>query len=382
MKVIGVTGTNGKTTVTYLIEAILKEARAPCGVIGTVNCRFKDEIIPSKNTTPGPLELQSMLAKMLAAGCKYAVTEVSSHALDQARTCGIDFQGAIFTNLTHDHLDYHKTKAQYFQCKTRLFSGLSRGALAVVNNDDAYGRKIRDLTSAEVVSYGINEKADFVARAIKLRPQRTTFKIVTAKAGIEISSPLIGRHNVYNILAAFSWAYKAGVPPPAIKAALENFSAVPGRLERIDSKRGFSVYVDYAHTQDALKNILTALREFSPQRIIVVFGCGGDRDRNKRPKMGRVVSELSDYTIVTSDNPRREDPLEIIGHISEGIRKNNYCIIPERRDAIKMSLALARKDDIVVVAGKGHEDYQILKDKVLHFDDRRVVRECLESMSL
>jgi UDP-N-acetylmuramoyl-L-alanyl-D-glutamate--2,6-diaminopimelate ligase len=379
IKTVGVTGTNGKTTITYLIEAILKEAGKNPAVIGTVNYRFKDKIFPSKNTTPGPVELQSFLGRMLKEGVDYCLMEVSSHALDQDRAGGIDFHSAIFTNLTQDHLDYHKTLENYFKSKSRLFKNLSSGAFAVLNNDDKYGRRIAKLTNAKVFTYGLKDRAEIIAQNIKSECHSTQFEIVFPKGKVNISSPLIGRHNVYNILAAAGWAIKEGISPEVIKRALEKFRLVPGRLERIDAARDFWVFVDYAHTEDALKNILNSLRPIAKKRLIVVFGCGGERDKTKRPKMGRVVSELSDYAIITNDNPRSEDPLEIIEDIKAGIKKANFCVIPERLEAIKRSLALARAGDIVLVAGKGHENYQIMKDRTLDFDDRKVLEECLKS---
>ena len=381
IKVIGVTGTNGKTTITYLLEALLKEAEFLPAVIGTINYRFKDKIIPSKNTTPGPIELQSLLADMLKTGIDYAIIEVSSHALDQDRTLGIKFHSAVFTNLTQDHLDYHKTLENYFRSKAKLFENISPPAFAVINNDDKYGRRIKELTKARIITYGIKNKADIRARDIKFDCLHTEFKLLGAGLETDFRSRLIGIHNVYNILATVGWALQEGITPATIKSVLEGFSLVPGRLERIDFAGDFSVFVDYAHTEDALKNILKTLRPLTKKRIIVVFGCGGERDKTKRPKMGRLASELSDYAIITSDNPRSEDPMEIIRDIKRGIKKNNYSVMPQRLDAIRESLSLAKPGDIVLVAGKGHENYQILKDRSIPFDDREAVKECLKSMN-
>jgi UDP-N-acetylmuramoyl-L-alanyl-D-glutamate--2,6-diaminopimelate ligase len=381
VRVAGVTGTNGKTTITYLIEAIVKEAGLEPAVIGTINYRFKDKIIPSKNTTPGPIELQSMLARMRDAGIDHCVMEVSSHALDQDRAQDIDFGSGIFTNLTQDHLDYHKTLEEYFKAKSKLFKNLSAGSFAVINIDDKYAKKLAKSTKAKVITYGIDNDAAVKALDIRFDVSSTEFTISSPKNDLKIKTSLIGKHNVYNILAAFAWAQKEGIDAQAIKKAIEKFTLVPGRLERVDCDSDFAVFVDYAHTEDALKNIIQSLRQISSRRIIVVFGCGGERDRTKRPKMGRVVSELSDYAIITSDNPRSEDPLQIIEEIKKGIKKDNFCVIPERMEAIRRSLSLAGCGDIVLVAGKGHEDYQILKDKILHFDDREAVKECLRSMN-
>lgn len=379
IKVVGVTGTNGKTTVTYLIEALLKEAKGLPSVIGTVNYRFKDKIIPSQNTTPGPLELQSLLSDMLREGIEYCLMEVSSHALQQARTEGINFHSAIFTNLTQDHLDYHKTKENYFKCKARLFKNISPDAFVVINNDDSYGQKIKKLTKAKVITYGIKNKAEVAAKNIKFNCYQTEFMVTSPQGEMKLESHLIGRHNVYNILAAVAWALEEGMAMEVVKSAIEKFSFVPGRLERINFNSNFSVFLDYAHTEDALKNVIKTLRQLTNKRVIVVFGCGGERDKTKRPKMGRVVSQLSDYAIITSDNPRSEDPQAIIEDIKKGITKNNYCVIQDRFAAIRKSLSLAKAGDIVLVAGKGHEDCQIIKDRRMHFSDREAIIECLQS---
>lgn len=381
MKVIGITGTNGKTTVSYLIEALLKTAGFNPAVIGTVNYRFNDKIIPSKNTTPGPIETQSMLAEMLKQGINYTVMEVSSHALNQDRTEGINYHCAIFTNLTQDHLDYHRTLENYFQAKAKLFQNIRPNAFTIINNDDGYGKKLKNLIPAEVITYGIDNNADIMAGDIKPDIAHTEFLLTTTKEKVNFKTPLIGQHNVYNILAAVALAVREGLDLSLIKSVIEKFDSVPGRMERIDTKRDFSVFVDYAHTEDALRNVIKSLREFASGKIIVVFGCGGERDKTKRPKMGYAVSELADYAIITSDNPRSENPEEIIEDIEKGIKKNNYSVVPERKDAIKESLSLAKLGDIVLVAGKGHEDCQILKDKIVHFDDREVIRECLHSMN-
>ena len=381
IKVVGVTGTNGKTTITYLLEALIKECGSHPAVIGTVNYRFKDRLFPSKNTTPGPIEIQSMLAQMLKVGVDYAVMEVSSHALDQARTKGINFYSAIFTNLTQDHLDYHKTLENYFQSKARLFRNMSRESFVIINNDSAHGRRLKRLTPAKIITYGIDQPADITARDIKYDIRYTEFVLDTAKGKIGLKTRLIGRHNVYNVLAAIAWALNEGMRLAVIKSALEKFSFVPGRLERIDSGGSFCVFVDYAHTPDALENAVRALKQLSQNRVIVVFGCGGERDKTKRPKMGRCVTELADYCIITNDNPRSEDPQRIINDIEKGINKDNYSVVFERFDAISQALNMAKSGDSVLIAGKGHENYQILRDRVLSFDDREAARRCLELMN-
>jgi UDP-N-acetylmuramyl-tripeptide synthetase len=378
MRVTGITGTNGKTTTAYLIEAILKKINFVPGVVGTINYRFKDKVFPSTNTTPGPIELQSILAQMFKEGVDYCVMEASSHGLDQSRTEGINFSSAIFTNLTQDHLDYHKTLEKYFKAKALLFKNLKKTSFAVINCDDEYARKIKKITRAKIITYGIQSQADINAKDIKMEISHTQFAVCSTNYKALFKTRLIGIHNVYNMLAAFAWAKQEGLDLEAVKQALEDFSFVPGRLERIESNRDFSVFVDYAHTEDALKNVLNSLRQISTKKIIVVFGCGGERDKTKRPKMGCVVSTLADFAIITNDNPRCEDPDEIISDIKKGINNDNFCVIPERFEAIRKSLSLAKSGDVVLVAGKGHENYQIFKDKVIHFDDCEVVRQCLK----
>ena len=381
LKTVGVTGTNGKTTITYLIEAILKNCGEVPGVIGTVNHRFQDKVFPSLNTTPGPLELQSMLRDMLNSGVTYSVMEVSSHALDQGRTAWINFSAGIFTNLTQDHLDYHKNLDEYFSAKSKLFCGLCDSALSIINTDDPYGVKLKKLSQGRVITYGIDSDCDVKAIDLKMDLSSSGFLLQSKTWKGQIKTKLIGRHNVYNILAALAWAQAEKLDFNKARQALERFSYVPGRLELIVSNQGFSVFVDYAHTEDALKNVLSALKQIQHKRIIVVFGCGGERDRTKRPKMGNVVSQMADFAIITNDNPRSEEPQQIIEDIKSGIVKDNFCVILDRLEAIKKSLSLAKAGDIVLVAGKGHEDYQIIKDKTTHFDDREVVRKCLQSMS-
>jgi len=381
LKVAGITGTNGKTTLTYLLEHILSCSGHKAGVIGTVNYRLGKEVLPSSNTTPGAIELQKLLSMMVSGGASYAVMEVSSHALDQRRTEGTDFHSAIFTNLTRDHLDYHKTEEEYFKAKSRLFSGLSGNAFCVINTDDSCGRRLAGMTAAAVNSYGLNKEADFYAGDIKLSVSESSFKLAVrgADCGERFRSGLVGSHNVYNALAAAAWALNSGIAIKTLRQALESFSYVPGRLERIDSPDGFSVYVDYAHTPDALEKVLSSLKQLSSGRIITVFGCGGQRDSLKRPLMGSVVSEFSDYALITNDNPRSEEPASIIGEIEKGMKSDNYRVVPDRREAIAGALKMAVRGDIVLVAGKGHEDYQVIGREKLHFDDREVVRECLRS---
>jgi len=377
MKVVGVTGTNGKTTVTYLIEHILRQAGYKTGVIGTINYRFDNKVILAKNTTPGPEFIQSLLAQMYNEDIRYVAMEVSSHALDQGRVNGVDFSTAVFTNLTQDHLDYHKDMEEYFRAKSSLFRNLNSGAMSIINKDDPYAQRLINLTGSRVVTYSLKQPADISASKIKLGMHGTSFYVSFPEAKMEINTKLIGRHNVYNILAAFEFAMQEGFDPEAVKRSVESFSHVPGRLEEIDLGQPFKVFVDYAHTEDALRNVIMSLKEIEHNRIIVVFGCGGDRDSTKRPKMGYVASELADQVIITADNPRSEDANGIIADILKGIKKNNYKIIADRALAIEEALKMAEENDIVLLAGKGHENYQVFKDRTIDFDDREEAKRCL-----
>ncbi len=380
IKVVGITGTNGKTTVSYLIEAIAKKAGYACGVIGTVNYRFKDKKIVAKNTTPGPGQLQELLSKMFKQRIKYCAMEVSSHALDQKRVAGVNFTHAIFTNLTHDHLDYHKNLESYFQAKAGLFRALPDTSVAIINNDDQYSRRLNQLTRAKLITYGIKNKADFLARDIKFSISGSRFRLSSPQIKAKIKTSLVGEYNIYNILAAIAWGISENFDFRDIQSAIENFKTVPGRLEKVLGRKGCNVFVDYAHTPDALFNVITALRPLVSRKIIVIFGCGGERDKFKRPKMGEIVTRLADYAIITSDNPRSEDPLRIIRDICAGICKNNFRVIPDRFKAIQAGLRLAEKDDCLIITGKGHENYQILKNKALYFSDRKAVQKCLGLM--
>ncbi|TAM38818.1 UDP-N-acetylmuramoyl-L-alanyl-D-glutamate--2,6-diaminopimelate ligase [bacterium] len=368
IRVIGITGTNGKTTITYLIETIAKKAGYGCGVIGTISHRFKDKVIKAKNTTPGAGDLQGYLSKMLKQRVRYCAMEVSSHALDQERVGEINFSHAIFTNLTQDHLDYHRNLEDYFQAKAKLFRSLPEDSTAIINNDDKYSRRLKRLTGAKVITYGINNKSIVMARDIKFSIDGSSFTLVAPKIKAKIRTGLAGKHNIYNLLAAIAWGLSEDLDFKDIKSGIEQFKTVPGRLEKVNCDRGYDIFVDYAHTPDALFNVITALRPLVRGRIIVVFGCGGERDRFKRPKMGRIVTRLADHAIITSDNPRSEDPLRIIQDIRKGISKNNFCEIPDRLKAIKAGLSLARKGDCLIIAGKGHED---------NHSDRKAVQKCL-----
>ncbi|MDD5692286.1 MAG: UDP-N-acetylmuramoyl-L-alanyl-D-glutamate--2,6-diaminopimelate ligase [Candidatus Omnitrophica bacterium] len=371
IKVIGITGTNGKTTITYLIEAIAKKAKLSCGVIGTISHRFKGRVIKARNTTPGAKELQGYLSKMLSQGVKYCAMEVSSHALDQERTGKINFSHAIFTNLTQDHLDYHKNLEDYFQAKAKLFRFLPKDSAAIINNDDKYSRRLKKLTVARVITYGIKNRSTVMARDIKFSIAGSSFTLAAPKIKAKIRTVLVGKHNIYNLLAGIAWGISEGLDLKDIKSGVEQFKTAPGRLEKVACNKGYDIFVDYAHTPDALFNVITALRPLVRGRIIVVFGCGGERDKLKRPKMGRIVTQLADYAIITNDNPRSENPLRIIRDIRKGIRKNNFLVMPDRLKAIEAALSMARKGDCLIIAGKGHED---------NHSDRKAVQRCLKSM--
>lgn len=384
IKVIGITGTNGKTTITYLLESLLNNADLPCGVVGTINCRYSGKSFESKNTTPGMAENHELLSEMVRASCKYCAMETSSHALDQCRTGGIDFAGAIFTNLTSDHLDYHKTREDYFLAKAKLFTALSLNTPAVINIDDEFAGQLIEMSGGRVLTYGIKNRADFFAKDIKLGQTGTEFTLVAPSGEIAINTPLIGLHNVYNILAAVGIAHEEGLTLGQIKDGIEKLKNIPGRLESISEpldnargEHGFSVFVDYAHTEDALINVLNILKEVCKGKIITVFGCGGDRDKTKRPKMGKVATEMSNFAIVTSDNPRSEDPQTIANEVAAGANKDNYKIILDRGEAIREALKMAQPSDCVLLAGKGHETYQVFKNESVHFDDREEARKCL-----
>ena len=393
LKVVGITGTNGKTTTSYLIRNILACSNEDSGLIGTISYRLGDRDIPATNTTPGPLELESMLAQMYSIGLRYCVMEVSSHALDQHRVDGIKFSGAVFTNLTPEHLDYHKNMGSYFNAKLKLFQNLSPDSFAVLNADDEYGTKIKKMTTSKpvrneflngsnVITFGIDNKADVMASSIKLSLEGIQAIITTPEWDFTMTSKLIGRHNVYNILGSIGTGMGLGLTSDAIRSGIEGLQGVPGRLEIVDCGQPFKVFVDYAHTPDALEKLLAALRPLVSGRIILVFGCGGDRDRTKRPLMGRVASKFADTVILTSDNPRSESPESIIREIEDGLTGSiNWMKEIDRAEAIKRGLAMAlsraSSDDAVVIAGKGHEVYQIFKDVTVPFDDRDVVRKIL-----
>ena len=386
MRIIGITGTNGKTTTSYITRAILRNAGFKVGLIGTIQIMVEEKSLPIHNTTPDVVELQNTLAMMRDEGMDYVVMEVSSHALDQNRVAGIEFDTAVFTNLTQDHLDYHKTLENYKLAKAKLFGLLSRdgskkGKTAVVNIDDPAGRTMLEHAVCSHLTYGMEAAADLRAENIEVLPGGSRFCLSGAFGRMDLQLSITGIFNVYNVMSAAGAALAEGIAPEVIRDALQKFSSVPGRFESVREGQDFFVIVDYAHTPDGVENVLHTARQIAKRRVITVFGCGGDRDRTKRPIMGRLAAALSDVVIATSDNPRTEDPEFILSQVEEGVKetiggKHHECIV-DRRAAIFRAVELAEKDDIVVILGKGHEDYQILKDKTIHFDDREVARDAI-----
>jgi len=380
LRFIGVTGTNGKTTTTHLVYEIFREAKRKPALLGTIKHKIRDDVVVSGHTTPAPLELHSYLRKIKRKGCEYVIMEVSSHALKQSRTAGIDYDVAAVTNVTGDHLDYHVTMSDYVRSKKMLFGSLRRDSAAVLNSDDPFYGEFRRSTKAKIVTYSIEKKSHFTARDIKMDISGSRFFLKAPKGTINIRTPLIGRHNIYNILAAAAVSYAAGIEPKVIRKVIGRFDHVSGRLESIDLGQRFKVFVDYAHTHDALQNILTELKRFNKGELVVVFGCGGNRDKSKRPKMGKIASELADRVIITNDNPRGEDPDQILDEIEKGFSRdfNSYERIPDRFKAIERSLEGRAASDIVVIAGKGHEDYQIIGDERFPFNDREAVGKIID----
>lgn len=376
LTLVGVTGTNGKTTVTYLLERILEEAGMSTGVIGTVSYRYGKVMKKADNTTPDPIVIQSLMDRMRAGGTSHLVMEVSSHALAMERVLPGDFDVAVFTNLSQDHLDFHRTMEEYFGAKSKLFTGLSCDAAAVINTDDEYGRRLVRMSKGKVVTCGTGPQAAIRGKVDYLSLSGSGFSI----NGIPFKTRLIGMHNIYNIIAAAAAAKCLRIDTDTVCRAVNRFENVPGRFERVGEGTGIHVFVDYAHTPDALQKLLDAAGALKTGRIITVFGCGGDRDRTKRPLMGRVVEQGSDIAIVTSDNPRTEDPLAVIDDIKAGLAGENHIVVPDRKNAIYRAVKMAMPEDIVLIAGKGHEDYQILGQETIHFDDREIAMEALKDL--
>ena len=403
---IGITGTNGKTTTTYLLESIFKKAGWTVGVIGTINYRFGRKTTPAPNTTPESLDLQRILWEMVNEGTSHVIMEVSSHGLDLDRVFGCQFDGAVFTNLTSEHLDYHKTLKQYFESKKRLFSDYlvksrKERRFAVTNDDDPRGQEMVKGMELPVVRYGLRRSCDVTADRVKSSFEGLSCRIKTPKGDLSIQSKLAGEFNLYNILAAVAAGTAMGIPLETLKEGVEELEGISGRFEKVENKRGIHVIIDYAHTHDALERALLGLKHIlgdgaqNNAKMITVFGCGGDRDRTKRPLMGEVAGRYSDLAILTSDNPRTEDPLAILDEVERGLKflhlkewdedeikswrsGKGYLKVPDRREAIRTAIRLALPSDTVLIAGKGHEDYQIIGKKKFPFDDRIEAKKALE----
>ena len=385
LKLAAVTGTNGKTTTTFLIKHICEKAGLRCGLIGTVRYEIGERVLPAARTTPESLDLQELLAQIANAGCRAAAMEVSSHALTQERVRGLEWDVAVFTNLTQDHLDYHGTMKNYFESKAKLFVQLAqqqkkRKPVAVVNMDDHYGEQLLDKIGKKisVITFGMGVRADFRASNYRMEFGGTSYQLDARGKSYLVRLPLIGRFNVANSMAALAAANALGLNLREAVLSLGRSPQVPGRLEMVPAKRKFQVFVDYAHTPDALLNVLKTLRQLEPGRLIVVFGCGGDRDRQKRPLMGRIADQNADYSIITSDNPRKEDPNVIISEIEKGFGSDRYEKVAGRAEAIARAIALAQPRDIILIAGKGHETYQEFVDHTVPFDDIQVARRAIE----
>lgn len=380
---IGITGTNGKTTITYLLDSIFRMNQQKTGIIGTIQVKIEDEILPVKNTTPDALQLQRIFHQMNEKEVDVAMMEVSSHALDMGRVYGTDFDIAVFTNLTQDHLDYHKDMDDYLRAKTLLFTGLGNGysnqpKYAVLNADDVHSQTIAKSTSQPIVTYGIEETADVMAKNIVFGVKGMQFQLCTPSGNVNIDTPLTGKFNMYNILAAVSTALLKNVSIETIRQSLETIYGVDGRFEQVDIGQNYAVIVDYAHTPDSLENVLETIREFAQNKVYVVVGTGGDRDKTKRPLMANTAISYGDWAIFTSDNPRTEKPEDILEDMTRGIKQNNYEVIVNRKEAIEKAVQYAKKGDVILIAGKGHETYQEINGVRYDFDDRLTAKEVMK----
>ncbi|MBE6787668.1 MAG: UDP-N-acetylmuramoyl-L-alanyl-D-glutamate--2,6-diaminopimelate ligase [Ruminococcaceae bacterium] len=375
LKFLGVTGTNGKTSVTYMLQAILKKAGKKVGVIGTNQYMVGEKIKPAINTTPNPYYLNELFYEMKREKCEYVVMEVSSHSLIFENVYGLDFEVAMFTNLTQDHLDFHGTIEEYYLAKKKLFSMCEK---AVVNVDDSFGERLYNEIQCEKIAYSVKNTTDYTAKAVTCMPSQIKYELLSeGLAHIKVNTG--GNFTVYNSLCAIACALEIGISIDDVKSALAEFGGVKGRAEVVPDTKDFTVIIDYAHTPDGLKNILKTFKECAKNRLIVLFGCGGDRDSTKRPLMGEIASIYADYVIVTSDNPRTENPTQIIEDIMKGIPSKlfNGKVIEDRREAIKFALSIGQKDDIIVLAGKGHETYQIIGKEKFPFDEREIIKSAL-----
>ncbi len=384
LAITGITGTNGKTTTAYLIDSILRAAGCTTALMGTIECRIAGRTAPAVNTTPESLDIFRVFSETRQAGGTHVTMEVSSHALALSRVYGIRFHTAVFSNLTRDHLDFHHTMDEYFAAKRLLFEGAGAPPppFIVLNYDDPYAHAIKPPATAEVSWYGIEGSAPVRASNIQSGFEGLRFDVQYGSERLSVASPLPGRMNIYNILSACCAALTYGIAPEVIARGIAGCQAVPGRFEKVEAGQPFAVVVDYAHTDDALRNVISVARALKPGRIITLFGCGGDRDRTKRPLMGEAAAELSDFVVLTSDNPRSEDPLAIINDALVGLRRHDVSHVtePDREKAIRLAIERAQPGDLVILAGKGHETYQILQDRMIAFDDRNVARKVLRSL--
>jgi UDP-N-acetylmuramoyl-L-alanyl-D-glutamate--2,6-diaminopimelate ligase len=382
LKLTGVTGTNGKTTTSFLVDAVLRAAGMTTALVGTIEYRIADQVRPAVNTTPESLDLYRLFAELEQAGGTHATMEVSSHALALGRVYGMSFHTAVFTNLTRDHLDFHHSMEEYFAAKSLLFApqGTQGPEWAVINFDDPYGRQLP--SAPHTLAYGFEQGADLRGTSLEMNFDGLSFTVEHGGERVQLTSPLVGKFNAYNILAACGAAISYGLDWSSITPAIANSPRVPGRFESVQQGQPFLIVVDYAHTDDALRNVISVARELHPKRVITLFGCGGDRDRAKRPLMAQAAAQGSDYVVLTSDNPRSEDPLNIMNDALVGLRRFDtpHTIEPDRAKAIRAALKEAQAGDIVILAGKGHETYQVLKDRVIHFDDREVARDVLQEL--
>lgn len=376
-ELIGVTGTNGKTSITFLLGQVLEAYEKKIGVIGTIENRIGDRILKAERTTPEAIDLQSLFSKMVENHIDYALMEVSSHALALHRVDGSKFRMGIFTNLTQDHLDFHKTMQEYANAKEKLFVMCKE---AIINLDSEYGEQMCKAATGKCITYAIDKKADYMAKNIHMEAAGVSFTLQIVDKEYKVQVPIPGRFTVYNTLAVIAAATTLGIPIDFICTSLKSVRGVPGRVQSFSSTKGYTVLVDYAHTPDGLENVLSSIKQFATGKIFTVFGCGGDRDKTKRPLMGSIAATYSDEVIITSDNPRTEDPIQILKDIEVGVKEktNQYHVIEDRRAAIEYALKLAAKGDIILVAGKGHENYQILKDRIIHFDDCEIVTSYIQ----
>lgn len=379
LKLIGVTGTNGKTSVTYMLKSILEAAGHKVGLVGTIQNMIGDEVIPTSNTTPNAYDLNSLFSLMCDKGCSYAVMEVSSHALDQCRVYNLDFEVAMFTNLTQDHLDYHITMDNYLEAKKKLFKMCKT---AVINKDDEYAERLMDGLDCKIITYSTGNDSTFSAKAVNYRPESVEYELVSNDVLQHIKVNTSGKFTVYNSLCAICCAVELGFEASEVAKALANLQGVKGRAEVVPIGKDFTIIIDYAHTPDGLKNILKTFNECKKNRVIALFGCGGDRDKTKRPIMGSIATRYADFVIITSDNPRSEDPMAIINDILVGVEGSPtpYKVVENRIEAIKYAISIAKAGDIIVLAGKGHETYQILSSGTIHLDEREIIAEALQEI--